>query len=88
MTDTDTIAARLAAAGLRVKPRKWKRIRGCSLSGEYNVWRRMDRSEWVADYGEIELREGTRSECIAACERHHSEAVLAMLETVPSEDVK
>ncbi len=91
-TNPPTIAERLAAAGLRVKPLVWQESSGCPFAVPYDVWRSMDHSVWVADIGgpgdsETEVHRGTRADCIAACERHHAEAVLAMLEPIPSEEM-
>jgi hypothetical protein len=92
MTDATDIAARLAAAGLRVKPLEWKTI-------AENAWFESDYGknkyviEWWTEssylatlYGKGKLHEGTRPDCIAACERHHAETVLAMLEQIVSEE--
>lgn len=86
MTQTD-IAARLAAAGLRVKPLVWRVSHlnnGHVMSMAYDLimtplgWHLMDGSgQWA-----------TLVEAKAACELHHVESVLAMLEPIPSEEIK
>jgi uncharacterized protein (DUF1330 family) len=42
---------------------------------------------FVARVGGKILVRGGKHECIAACERHHAESVLTMLEPVTSEEV-
>lgn len=99
-----TVADRLAAAGVRVKPLVWRRFTpsehdGSLFSGrsihDY-VIEKPKSGEWIATTGEWEtprdihvvIARGTKAECIAACEAHHAAAVLALLEVVPSEEPK
>jgi hypothetical protein len=91
MADQTDIAARLAAAWLRVKPLVWDSPSNrfhtvdpmiWATSGRYSV-ECLSEDKYVACTSTGRLHVGTRAECIAACERHHAEAVLAMSE--PSE---
>jgi hypothetical protein len=99
VTDTTDIAARLAAAGLRVKPLVWNLI---GPAEDPSIWTEaeffgsnysvvslesvdLNADSYIAAYRRV-IHRGTRAECIAACERHHAESVLAMLETVTSEE--
>ncbi len=73
MTETNpaTVAERLAAAGLRVKPLVWRKLR-------IRFWVGVDTEghEWAA----------CSKRHRATCEADHAAAVLAMLEPIQSEE--
>jgi len=89
-----TVAERLAAAGVRVRPlvgelesnaRCWRASSGIY---SYSVWTNKNETggDFVAWVGLKDLFTGTKSDCIAACDAHHAASVLAMLEVVASEE--
>lgn len=89
----ETVADRLAAAGVRVKPLEsdgklyWTADVGLR---HYSVYPEslLGGHVFVARVCGVMLGKGLKAECIAACEAHHDAAVLAMLEPIPSEDAK
>lgn len=97
MSELATVAERLAAAGVRVKPLGWETVADFAIEAvaDKRLYVVLSRCGGDLHMGVCDrvLEVGTRDECIAACEAHHAaavlamlEVVLAMLEVVPSEE--